>query len=124
MRYGITGRGLLASPGEGILLVGAHPGLSTYNPDLNVALALLMVPYAIFTTRQRGFSMDGMFGDLSYIVYLLHWVGVCWISSPSKIEVIQCSSRGGLCTGHRNFNCDMEGKRPSNQRHALRLGKE
>lgn len=74
-----------ASPWRGILLVGAHPGpLSTYNPDLNVALALLMVPYAIFTTRQRGFSMDGMFGDLSYIVYLLHWVGVLWISSHPR----------------------------------------
>jgi peptidoglycan/LPS O-acetylase OafA/YrhL len=70
------------SPWHGALLLGAHPGpLSVYNPHLNVVLALLMIPYAIYTTRHPGFRMDGMFADLSYIVYLLHWAGTMWINS-------------------------------------------
>lgn len=72
----------VVSPWRGILLVGAHPGpLSVYSPHLNVVLALFMVPYAIYTTRQTGFTHDGMFADLSYIIYLLHWAGVVWMSS-------------------------------------------
>jgi len=72
----------LVSPWRGILLVGAHPGpLATYNPHLEVVLALLAVPYAIFTTRQEGFAADGMFADLSYIIYLLHWSATIWINS-------------------------------------------
>jgi peptidoglycan/LPS O-acetylase OafA/YrhL len=72
----------IASPWRGVLLLGAHPGPhAIYNPHLNVVLALLMVPYAIYTTRQPGSSRDGMFADLSYIVYLLHWAGAMWINS-------------------------------------------
>lgn len=72
----------LATPLRGILLVGAHPGpLSFYTQHANVALALLAAPYAIYTTRQKGFSMDGMFADLSYVVYLLHWAVFIWIDS-------------------------------------------
>jgi peptidoglycan/LPS O-acetylase OafA/YrhL len=71
----------LASPWRGVLLVGAHPGpLAVYAGEANVALALLLAPYAIYTTGQQGFRMDGMFGDLSYVVYLLHWPAVWWIS--------------------------------------------
>ena len=70
----------LASPWRGVLLVGAHPGpLAIYSPHANVVLALLAMPYAIYTTRQRGFSKDGMFADLSYVVYLLHWPATLWI---------------------------------------------
>ncbi|MGA2674318.1 MAG: acyltransferase [Terracidiphilus sp.] len=72
----------LASPWRGILLVGEHPGpLSIYTRHANVALALLTMPYAIYTTRQKGFRADGMFADLSYIVYLLHWTAFMWIAS-------------------------------------------
>jgi peptidoglycan/LPS O-acetylase OafA/YrhL len=62
------------SPLRSILLVGAHPGkFSPYNPEFNILFALVCTPYALFTTRQRGFASDEMFADLSYIVYLLHW---------------------------------------------------
>jgi len=72
----------LASPYRGILLVGAHPGPnSIYTPHANVALALLAVPYAIHTTGKKGFRADGMFADLSYLIYLLHWIGILWIDS-------------------------------------------
>jgi len=71
---GLATAGCIASPWRGILLVGSHSGpLAVFTPHANVVLALLVLPYAIYTTRQKGFSMDGMFGDLSYVVYLLHW---------------------------------------------------
>jgi peptidoglycan/LPS O-acetylase OafA/YrhL len=74
--------GCLASPWRGILLSGGHLGsLSIYTTHANVVLALLAVPYAIYTTRQVGFGMDGMFADLSYVIYLLHWVVAMWIRS-------------------------------------------
>jgi peptidoglycan/LPS O-acetylase OafA/YrhL len=70
----------LLSPWRGVLLVGAHPGpLAVFSPHANVVLALLTVPYAIYTTGQKGFRSDGMFADLSYVVYLLHWIATMWI---------------------------------------------
>lgn len=71
--------GCLLSQWKGILLLGAHPGpLHIYNAASNYLLALVMAPYAIYTTRQKGSVRDGMYADLSYIVYLFHWIGVCW----------------------------------------------
>jgi peptidoglycan/LPS O-acetylase OafA/YrhL len=71
-----------ASKWGGIILLGAHPGpLSIYVIPANVALAALMVPYALFTTGQKGIGADGMFADLSYIIYLLHWAATLWIGS-------------------------------------------
>ena len=70
----------LASPWRGLLLIGRHAGpLAAYSVETNVILALLMIPYAMYTTSQRGFGADGMFGDLSYVIYLLHWPAVLWV---------------------------------------------
>jgi peptidoglycan/LPS O-acetylase OafA/YrhL len=72
----------LISPWRGLFLLGAHPGpLALYNPFANVVLALLTVPYAIYTTSQKGFKADAMFADLSYIVYLLHYIAALWLGS-------------------------------------------
>jgi peptidoglycan/LPS O-acetylase OafA/YrhL len=72
----------VASPWRGILMGGAHPGaFSMYGPHANVMLGILGAPYAIYTTRQKGFSADGMFADLSYIVYMLHWAAAIWLGS-------------------------------------------
>jgi peptidoglycan/LPS O-acetylase OafA/YrhL len=77
----------LLSPWRGILLVGAHPGpLSIYTPHANVVLAVWVVPYAIYTTGQKGFKLDGMFADLSYLIYLLHWdAAIVLASQPGSI---------------------------------------
>lgn len=64
----------MATPYNGVLLGGAHPGpLIVFNAAANVALALLLAPWAIYTTRQKGARSDRTLGDLSYLVYLLHW---------------------------------------------------
>jgi len=71
-----------ASPWRGVLLLGTHRGpMAIYNPQANVVLALLAVPFAIYTTAQKGFAFDDMFGDLSYVVYLLHWPATMWLGS-------------------------------------------
>ena len=72
----------IATPLRGVLIVGAHHGpLSIYSEHANEVIALLMTPYAIYTTGQKGFTTDGMFADLSYIVYLLQTIGILWIAS-------------------------------------------
>uniref|UniRef100_A0A7V5CTV6 Acyltransferase 3 domain-containing protein n=1 Tax=Acidobacterium capsulatum TaxID=33075 RepID=A0A7V5CTV6_9BACT len=63
------------SPWKGVLLTGAHPGpLHIYNGLANEILALIALPLALFTTRQKSDGKDSVFGELSYIVYLLHWI--------------------------------------------------
>jgi peptidoglycan/LPS O-acetylase OafA/YrhL len=47
-----------------------------WNPVLNVVLALMTVPFALHTVRQKSDRTDRMLADLSYIVYLAHWAGM------------------------------------------------
>jgi len=47
--------------------------LLAFGSTTNVLIALMMTPWALYTTRQKTGSTDKMFGDLSYIFYLLHW---------------------------------------------------
>ncbi len=47
--------------------------LLAFSSATNMLIALMMTPWALYTTRQKGGSKDRMFGDLSYIFYLLHW---------------------------------------------------
>jgi peptidoglycan/LPS O-acetylase OafA/YrhL len=47
--------------------------LLAFSSATNVLIALMMTPWALYTTRQKTGSTDRMFGDLSYIFYLLHW---------------------------------------------------
>jgi len=64
----------IAGPFKGILLGGAQPGPHfIFNGAACVAAALMMAPWAIYTTGRKGPASDGMYGDLSFIVYLLHW---------------------------------------------------
>jgi peptidoglycan/LPS O-acetylase OafA/YrhL len=39
----------------------------------NLLVAVMMIPWAIYTVHQKSGSIDRMFGDLTYIFYLLHW---------------------------------------------------
>jgi peptidoglycan/LPS O-acetylase OafA/YrhL len=72
----------LASPIRGVLLAGRHPSplASTYAAWTNYVLALCLIPYALYTTNQKGFRLDGMFADMSYIVYLLHPTVLLWMN--------------------------------------------
>ena len=73
---------LTLSPLHGMLWGGAEPGpLYVYNPSLNAGLALLAMPYALWTVRQPDDQRDLMFGDLSYIVYLQHWAAMQWFAT-------------------------------------------
>lgn len=67
------------SPWNGILWGGADPGpLFAWNPWINTLLAFATIPLALHTVWRSSDSTDAMLGDLSYIVYLLHWIGMQW----------------------------------------------
>ncbi len=44
-----------------------------FSAKTNLLIAVMMIPWALYTTRQMSSATDRMFGDLSYIFYLLHW---------------------------------------------------
>lgn len=67
------------SPWKGVLWGGNDPGpLYVWNVPFNALLAIGSAPYAIHTVHRRSDATDRMLGDLSYIVYLLHWVAMQW----------------------------------------------
>lgn len=79
----------LASPYRGLLLGGVHPGpLYVYNDMFEIVFAIAMIPWALYTTGQKGCSLDRMCGDLSFIVYLLHWpvIGVMTVGDGSYAQ--------------------------------------
>ncbi len=49
------------------------PQLVAFGSKTNLLVALMMTPWALYTTRQKSGPFDRMLGDLSYICYLLHW---------------------------------------------------
>ena len=68
------GSAILASPWRDLILGGSHPtAMHGFNGIACVALALALAPWAIHTTKQGDTALDGMLGDLSFILYLLHW---------------------------------------------------
>ena len=76
--------GIFNSPVRDILIGGASPGPNHFlNPEFNALLAVLAVPYAIYTTSRSSDSDDRMLADLSYIIYLLHWVAMQWFFTIS-----------------------------------------
>ncbi len=93
----------VATPWRGVIIVGVHPGpLAIYSAHANEVIGLLMAPFAIYTTGQKGFVADGMFADLSYIVYLLQTIGVLWVvSHPGGVltEVAYKTAAWILVTG-------------------------
>ena len=75
----------LLCPAFGLPLM--EPSLGPWQlsgPQSNNVIALLAIPYALFSTGQPGGSSDRALGDLSYVVYLLHWPGI-----------ILCTAYGG-----------------------------
>ena len=71
--------GLALTPWRSIVLGGAHPGpMWVWNQPYNIILTLTSIPFAIYTTRQRSDAVDRAMADMSYIVYLLHWIASRW----------------------------------------------
>ncbi|WP_442756340.1 acyltransferase family protein [Methylocystis sp. JAN1] len=56
------------------LALGETQGpLLAFGVKTNLLIAVLMTPWAIYTTQQRTGATDRMIGDMSYVFYLLHW---------------------------------------------------
>jgi len=78
------------------LMFGAADGapLLAFSSKTNLIIAVLMTPWALYTTRQKSSSADRMFGDLSYIFYLLHWsvLGALRTGEGSYLDrIVLCS---------------------------------
>ena len=55
------------------IMLGEKQELLAFSDKTNLLIAVMMTPWALYTTRQPSASTDRMFGELSYIFYLLHW---------------------------------------------------
>lgn len=89
----------LASPWRGVIFMqGPTNPLQNYNDAANALLALIAIPFAIYTTGQKGGRYDSTFGELSYIVYLLHWPIIVWFRQfePSLSFALRTLERAGL----------------------------
>jgi peptidoglycan/LPS O-acetylase OafA/YrhL len=78
------------------LMLGVSDGapLLAFSGRTNLLIAVLMTPWALYTTRQKSSATDRMWGDLSYIFYLLHWsvIGALRTGEGSYFErVLLCS---------------------------------
>lgn len=66
---------LLVPALRSLLLGGINPGpLYQYNEILNVLVTLTCLPFALSTVRNRSGKIDLLMADLSYSVYLFHWI--------------------------------------------------
>ncbi|KHL26180.1 hypothetical protein PK98_06690 [Croceibacterium mercuriale] len=78
------------TPLAGILWGGANPSpLYAWNPLFNVVMAFVCLPYAMWTVYQKSDRADRMLADLSYVIYLLHWVAVQWFYSMAGQPVLE-----------------------------------
>ncbi|MFO1124328.1 MAG: acyltransferase [Methylocystis sp.] len=55
------------------IMLGEKQELLAFSDKMNLVIAVMMTPWALYTTQQASASRDRMFGELSYIFYLLHW---------------------------------------------------
>jgi len=57
------------------IMLGESNGatLLAFGSKTNLLIAVMMTPWALYTTQQKSGSTDRMVGDLSYVFYLLHW---------------------------------------------------
>ena len=58
-----------------LIFGGRNPSIffSEYNYMTNHFLALLLIPFALFTVKNTTSRLDRFFGDCSYSIYLIHW---------------------------------------------------
>jgi len=65
-----------------------------FSSKTNLLIAATMTPWALYTTQQSSGAKDRMFGELSYIFYLLHWsvIGALKTGEGSYLDrVLLCS---------------------------------
>lgn len=100
-----------------LILIGAVIAVSVGSPELrqalfyhettslgfnyyqlfNIALPFLLVPYITHNLRQKSSKLDRQLGDLSYTVYLFHWIALSFYfaaygtSSYSIVKLIALS---------------------------------
>jgi peptidoglycan/LPS O-acetylase OafA/YrhL len=64
----------LLSPWRYVIYMQTPPNpMQNYNDAMNALFALIAMPIAFYTTSRKGGRHDSTLGELSYIVYLLHW---------------------------------------------------
>lgn len=80
MAYASAALGALAvaacalSPWRSLIIAGSQHGpFFAHMPEAEIVLAALLAPWALYTVRQADTQADQLFGDLSFIVYMLHW---------------------------------------------------
>jgi peptidoglycan/LPS O-acetylase OafA/YrhL len=60
-----------------VLFGGANPGdLFVFNRLLNVVIALAAMPFALNTVFHKSDAFDKLLSDMSYSVYLFHWIPI------------------------------------------------
>jgi peptidoglycan/LPS O-acetylase OafA/YrhL len=55
------------------MMLGEKQELLAFSDKMNLVIAVMMTPWALYTTQQASGAKDRMLGELSYIFYLLHW---------------------------------------------------
>ncbi|MGJ0513623.1 acyltransferase family protein [Methylocystis sp.] len=55
------------------MMLGEKQDLLAFSDKMNLVIAVMMTPWALYTTQQASGAKDRMLGELSYIFYLLHW---------------------------------------------------
>ena len=64
-----------------VLFGGSHPdNLFIFNKPLNIAIAVLALPFALNTVFQKSNTRDRLFSDMSYSVYLIHYLPIIAIT--------------------------------------------
>jgi peptidoglycan/LPS O-acetylase OafA/YrhL len=76
----VIGMVLLPSS-RNLILGGKNPDLALfqYNAGVCAVLAVIAAPFALWTVRLRAPAWDKMAGDLSYVVYLVHWEALWFV---------------------------------------------
>jgi peptidoglycan/LPS O-acetylase OafA/YrhL len=67
---------------RGILIAGAHRTMSSgITEAMNALVGILCLPFAFWTVQKRSNAIDKLAADVSYAVYLLHWVTILIITA-------------------------------------------
>ena len=72
--FAISVVGILVSPWRDVILCGESPSSMylNYHSHAAAALAIILMPLAFFTVRLPSGNVDSAFGDLSFVVYMVH----------------------------------------------------